>query len=44
MVPEAHQVGAILILFKAPLEEGGGGGGIWGVLRQPRPQSAFPCF
>ena len=41
MVPEAHQVGAFLILFKAPLE---GGGGIWGVLRQPRPQGAFPVF
>ena len=24
MVPEAHQVGAFLILFKAPLEGGGG--------------------
>ena len=45
MVPEAHQVGAFLILFKAPLEGGGwGGGGIWGVLRQPRPQGAFPVF
>ena len=43
MVPEAHQVGAFLILFKAPLE-GGGEGGIWGVLRQPRPQGAFPVF
>ena len=42
MVPEAHQVGAFLILFKAPLE--GGRRGIWGVLRQPRPQGAFPVF
>ena len=46
MVPEAHQVGAFLILFKAPLEgEGWGGGGVFGgYLGNLVPRALFPVF
>ena len=41
MVPEAHQVGAFLILFKAPLEGGGVFGGYLGNLV---PRALFLVF
>ena len=42
MVPEAHQVGAFLILFKAPL--GGGGGVFGGYLGNLVPRALFLVF
>ena len=42
MVPEAHQVGAFLILFKAPLEVGGRVFG--GYLGNLVPRALFPVF
>ena len=42
MVPEAHQVGAFLILFKAPLEVGGRV--FWGYLGNLVPRALFPVF
>ena len=42
MVPEAHQVEAFLILFKAPLE--GGGGVFGGYLGNLVPRALFLVF